>query len=57
MAFDPDATRTRFFVNDVGQGTMEEVNHVRLGGNYGWPMREVRVRRATCRRARGRPPA
>lgn len=40
IAFDPNAGTDRFFINDVGQNTFEEVN---LGGpnvNYGWPMRE-----------------
>lgn len=31
---------TRLFVVDVGQALMEEVNLVKPGGNYGWPIRE-----------------
>lgn len=30
----------RLFVADVGQATMEEVDLVKAGGNYGWPIRE-----------------
>ena len=30
----------RFFVADVGQGNVEEVNLVESGGNYGWRIRE-----------------
>jgi glucose/arabinose dehydrogenase len=30
----------RLFVADVGQTTMEEVDLVEAGGNYGWPIRE-----------------
>lgn len=29
-----------FFINDVGQGTFEEVNASAPGANYGWPTRE-----------------
>ena len=31
---------SRLFVADVGQATMEEVDLVESGGNYGWPVRE-----------------
>ena len=40
FAFDPDVGSTRFFINDVGQGTREEVNLGAAGANYGWPTRE-----------------
>lgn len=30
----------RIFVNDVGQVTWEEINHLQRGGNYGWPAEE-----------------
>jgi glucose/arabinose dehydrogenase len=40
FAFDPDATGTRFFINDVGQDTWEEVDNGGPGLNYGWPDRE-----------------
>lgn len=36
-AFDPNATATRFRINDVGAGTREEVNEGIAGANYGWP--------------------
>ena len=42
FAFDPNTSDTRFFINDVGQGTREEVNESQNGANYGWPMREGR---------------
>ena len=38
FAFDHEAGQ--FFINDVGQGTYEEVNIGQAGGNYGWPSRE-----------------
>lgn len=40
FAFDPNASGVRAFVNDVGQGTREEVNELAAGANFGWPMRE-----------------
>jgi glucose/arabinose dehydrogenase len=40
FAFDRNDGSDRFYVNDVGQSTMEEVDVGRLGANYGWPMRE-----------------
>jgi glucose/arabinose dehydrogenase len=30
------------FINDVGQGSFEEVNPGQRGGNYGWPAAEGR---------------
>ncbi len=42
FAFDPNTSATRFFINDVGQGTREEVNEGLAGANYGWPAREGR---------------
>ena len=40
FAVDPDATSTRFFVNDVGQGKWEEIDEGRAGADYGWNLRE-----------------
>jgi glucose/arabinose dehydrogenase len=40
IAFDRNDGSSRLFVNDVGQGTFEEVNQAALGGNFGWPERE-----------------
>jgi glucose/arabinose dehydrogenase len=40
FAFDTDTGAVRFFINDVGQGTWEEVNQGGLGRNYGWNARE-----------------
>lgn len=34
MAFDPD--RDRFYANDVGQVSVEEVNEAEIGGDFGW---------------------
>ena len=38
FAFDPRAPRG--FVNDVGAQTWEEIDRLRKGGNYGWPIHE-----------------
>jgi len=40
FAFDPNTLATRFFVNDVGDGTWEEVDEGGSGRNYGWRSRE-----------------
>jgi PKD repeat protein len=40
FAFDPNATGTRFFVNDVGQNAYEEIDEVLAGADYGWNCRE-----------------
>jgi glucose/arabinose dehydrogenase len=40
MAADPNAAGTRFFINDVGQGTWEEIDEGQSGASYGWPERE-----------------
>lgn len=40
IAVDRNRGDARFFVNDVGQGTQEEVNLGAAGANYGWPQRE-----------------
>jgi glucose/arabinose dehydrogenase len=40
FAFDPNATGTRFFINDVGEGTWEEIDIGQSGADYGWNVRE-----------------
>lgn len=40
MAFDPNAAGTRFFINDVGQDTWEEINEGIAAADYGWNRRE-----------------
>jgi glucose/arabinose dehydrogenase/PKD repeat protein len=39
-AFDPNSANTHFFINDVGEGTWEEIDQGQAGANYGWPDRE-----------------
>jgi glucose/arabinose dehydrogenase len=38
--FSVDPHHARLIVGDVGQNDIEEVDHVRRGGNYGWPVKE-----------------
>ena len=38
--FDPNANDTRFFINDVGQTTWEEIDDGTSGADYGWNVRE-----------------
>ena len=40
FAFDPNTGPDRFFINDVGLNTREEVDLGGIGSNYGWPIRE-----------------
>ena len=40
FAFDPVATGTRLFINDVGERTAEEIDLGRPGADYGWNLRE-----------------
>ena len=40
FAFDPNTGPDRFFINDVGQSTHEEIDVGGIGLNYGWPIRE-----------------
>jgi glucose/arabinose dehydrogenase len=38
FAFDPGSSRA--YINDVGAQTWEEINRLRKGRNYGWPVEE-----------------
>jgi glucose/arabinose dehydrogenase len=40
LAFDPNAVGTRFYINDVGQSTWEEIDAAQAGADYGWNVRE-----------------
>ena len=40
FAFDPNASATRFFINDVGQNAWEEIDLGQAGADYGWNVRE-----------------
>jgi glucose/arabinose dehydrogenase len=40
IAFDPNTFATRFYINDVGEATWEEVDLGGKGLNYGWNSRE-----------------
>ena len=41
FAFDPNASGVRYYINDVGQHTWEDISEGPLpGGDYGWPVRE-----------------
>lgn len=42
FAMDPNASATRFYINDVGQGAYEEVDDGVAGADYGWNCREGR---------------
>lgn len=37
IAFDPNAGQDRFYINDVGAGTTEEIDLGIPNANYGWP--------------------
>ncbi|MGD9701643.1 MAG: sorbosone dehydrogenase family protein [Acidimicrobiia bacterium] len=56
FAFDTNTGATRFFINDVGQSTREEVNEGILGANYGWNAREGQCPRGSSPPCAGPPP-
>ena len=56
MAFDPNDSRTRFFINDVGGGKWEEIDVGRAGADYGWNIREGFCSTGSTSNC-GRPPA
>jgi glucose/arabinose dehydrogenase len=43
FAMDPNVSSTRFFINDVGQGSREEISLSQSGADYGWNCREGSV--------------
>lgn len=55
-AFDPNASGTRFFINDVGQATWEEIDLGQAGADYGWNVREGHCARGSTTDC-GPPPA
>jgi glucose/arabinose dehydrogenase/PKD repeat protein len=56
IAFDPNVPYTRFYINDVGQNTWEEVNLGKGGADYGWNVREGHCARGSTTNC-GSPPA
>lgn len=40
LGFDPNSAGTRFFINDVGERTWEEIDLGQAGADYGWNVRE-----------------
>jgi glucose/arabinose dehydrogenase len=40
ISFDPNAAGTRFFINDVGHNTWEEIDLGQAGADFGWNVRE-----------------
>jgi glucose/arabinose dehydrogenase len=40
LAVDPNSPTTRFFINDVGEITWEEIDLGQAGADYGWNVRE-----------------
>ena len=56
FAFDPNAQSTKFFVNDVGQATWEEIDQGQPGADFGWNVREGHCARGSSTDC-GPPPA
>ena len=59
IAFDPNSPRNqpRFFINDVGQRTWDEIDRGIAGANYGWPRREGPcLQGSTAKKDCGAPP-
>ncbi len=62
FAFDPNASGTRFFINDVGESRWEEVSQGRSGADYAWNLCEgnhdnpARVGSVNCAGAPYTPP-
>ena len=47
LGFDPNPAGTRFFVNDVGEGSWEEIDLGQAGTDFGWNCREGRHTNST----------
>jgi glucose/arabinose dehydrogenase len=56
FAFDPSATGTRLFINDVGDRSWEEIDLGQAGADYGWNLREGHCARGSTSDC-GPPPA
>lgn len=56
IAFDPNASATRFFINDVGQSTWEEIDEGIAGADYGWNVREGYCARSSTANCGAPPP-
>jgi glucose/arabinose dehydrogenase len=56
IAMDPNAASTRFFINDVGQGSREEISLSQSGADYGWNCREGSVSNSTTGKCSPTPP-
>jgi glucose/arabinose dehydrogenase len=48
FAMDPNAAGTRLFINDVGQGTREEIDLGQGGADYGWNCKEGTLVTGAC---------
>jgi glucose/arabinose dehydrogenase/PKD repeat protein len=57
FAFDPNASGTRLFINDVGQGAREEIDLGQAGADYGWNCREGTLVNSTSGACNPTPPA
>jgi glucose/arabinose dehydrogenase len=56
LAFDPNAAGPRFFINDVGETTWEEIDLGKRAADYGWNVREGHCARGSTTDC-GPPPA
>ena len=56
IAVDPNASGTKVFINDVGQGAREEIDFARAGADFGWNLREGSCNTGS-NNACGNPPA
>jgi PKD repeat protein len=56
IAFDPNDTATRFYINDVGDFRWEEIDVGTAGADYGWNIREGHCARGSLTNC-GPPPA